>query len=113
MNTILIVKLTCATILLATLLPASARQPLPVTHQDAQLISYFRSYAPAAEVMIKKADTGIPANSDAASMEKNATSRKASTTGNATDSDKQSGRMNEANLRDDRLVIPQAPQLPQ
>ncbi|MFZ6759805.1 hypothetical protein ACO0K9_21575 [Undibacterium sp. Ji50W] len=112
MKNILIVKLTCATLLLATLLPASARQPLPVTQQDAQLISYFRSYAPAAEVMTKKSDTGIPANSDTTGMEKNAASKKASATGNATDGDRQ-GRMNEAGLRDDRLVMPPAPQLPQ
>lgn len=112
MKTILMLKLTCTTLLLATLLPASARQPLPVTHQDAQLISYFRSYAPAAEVMIKKTESGMQTNGDV-SVDKNGIPRKASVTGNPADGDKQSSRMNEANQRDDRLVMPPSPQLPQ
>ena len=51
------VKLVFAGTLMAGLLattPAAFAQPLAVSNAEAQLISYFKSYTPAAEVLVNK-----------------------------------------------------------
>ncbi|MES2039792.1 MAG: hypothetical protein V4495_18400 [Pseudomonadota bacterium] len=67
----LLVKLGFVSCALGTVLIASAA-PLAVSNLDAQLISYFRPYAPAAEVLVKKMDKSLPADkTDATAKSKN------------------------------------------
>lgn len=69
----LLVKLGIASCMLGTMLIASAA-PLAVSNLDAQLISYFRPYAPAAEVLVKKVEKNLPADkSDSTAKSKNKT----------------------------------------
>jgi|GEM_PF-1589677 len=56
----LLVKLGLASSLLGAMLVGNAA-PLAVSNLDAQLISYFRPYAPAAEVLVKKVEKNLPA----------------------------------------------------
>ncbi|MFZ6873845.1 hypothetical protein ACO0LF_17455 [Undibacterium sp. Di27W] len=62
----LLAKLAIATTLLANVMAAGAA-PLAVSNLDAQLISYFRPYAPAAEVLVKKVQKNLPAEKTEAS----------------------------------------------
>ncbi|MFZ6735897.1 hypothetical protein ACO0LG_28515 [Undibacterium sp. Ji42W] len=56
----LLIKLCLTVCMLGMMLSASAA-PLAVSNLDAQLISYFRPYAPAAEVLVKKVEKNLPA----------------------------------------------------
>ncbi|MBI1771749.1 MAG: hypothetical protein HYR68_05290 [Burkholderiales bacterium] len=67
----LLVKLGLVSGTLGTVLIASAA-PLAVSNLDAQLISYFRPYAPAAEVLVKKMEKNLPVDkTDATAKSKN------------------------------------------
>jgi len=64
-------KLGFASALLAVVAVAGAA-PLAVSNLDAQLISYFRPYAPAAEVLVKKVEKNLPSDkTDSAAKSKN------------------------------------------
>lgn len=67
----LLSKLSFATALLAMVAAATAA-PLAVSNLDAQLISYFRPYAPAAEVLVRKVEKNLPSDKvDSAAKSKN------------------------------------------
>jgi len=57
----LLAKLGLPACVLGTALVSNAA-PLAVSNLDAQLISYFRPYAPAAEVLVKKVEKNLPAD---------------------------------------------------
>ena len=60
MRLIFLTKLGAGLSLLAST-AAAMSQPLAVSTMDAQLISYFRPYAPAAEVLTNKVEKQLPA----------------------------------------------------
>lgn len=67
--------LACAMLMIVI---GSKAEPLAVSTMDAQLISYFRPYAPAAEVLVNKVEKNLPANA----ADKTDVSQKSTNNGN-------------------------------